>query len=235
MIEYRWPHGVRGRFDPRPATTDDDVLREVWDEQVYVTRRDELEGLTVLDLGANIGAFTVLALASGADRVVAIEPDPGNFARLCDHVEANLPTSIATTGEVILLPVAAGGVTERGFVVGEEAHAHTEFDRSDGAIPVEIIDVAELVEAHGPFDMVKIDIEGAEWDVLPRLLEIGMAGVSSMIVEHHGPAMLDHLAGRPAMIHRQIFGEILAGLAELGHVEVLGRPSTGGMLRWLAY
>ena len=48
-------------------------------------------GDTVVDCGAHVGLFTKLALKQGADRVVAIEPDPANVACL----ESNLGPEIA--------------------------------------------------------------------------------------------------------------------------------------------
>ena len=47
---------------------------------------EDMKGLKVLDLGANIGAFTVAALERGAE-VVAVEPEGRNFETLLDNVE----------------------------------------------------------------------------------------------------------------------------------------------------
>ncbi|HEY3901052.1 MAG TPA: FkbM family methyltransferase [Chthoniobacter sp.] len=49
------------------------------------------EGDTVVDVGANVGFFTVLAaaLVGPGGRVVSFEPDPSNFARLQANVQAN--------------------------------------------------------------------------------------------------------------------------------------------------
>jgi FkbM family methyltransferase len=49
-----------------------------------------LNGGTVLEVGANIGSHTVEFLARyGAGHVIAIEPDPGNFALLTHNVVEN--------------------------------------------------------------------------------------------------------------------------------------------------
>ena len=49
------------------------------------------EGDTVVDIGANVGFFTLLAaaLVGPEGRVVSFEPDPANFARLQANVRAN--------------------------------------------------------------------------------------------------------------------------------------------------
>src|SRR5690349_8415761 len=46
------------------------------------------EGDVFMDVGANVGAYTVLAAATGA-RVVAFEPIPAAFAHLTDNVRVN--------------------------------------------------------------------------------------------------------------------------------------------------
>ena len=56
------------------------------------------QGDTVVDCGAHVGLFTKFALQRGADRVVAIEPDPTNVACL----ESNLGREIAE-GRVVVV------------------------------------------------------------------------------------------------------------------------------------
>jgi FkbM family methyltransferase len=66
-------------------------IREIWCRQVYESAEVCLpsDGL-VVDLGANMGNFTILALASGpAVRVVAVEPDATRTALLERQLEIN--------------------------------------------------------------------------------------------------------------------------------------------------
>ena len=50
----------------------------------------DFRGRSVMDIGANIGAFAVMAKVGGAGKLVCYEPNKANFALL----EANSPTSI---------------------------------------------------------------------------------------------------------------------------------------------
>ena len=74
----------------------------VWEmrvQRVYESREVAIRpGDTVVDCGAHVGLFTKLALKQGADRVVAIEPDPSNVACL----ESNLAREIAE-GRVVVV------------------------------------------------------------------------------------------------------------------------------------
>lgn len=57
-----------------------------------------------MDLGANVGSYTLLAAALGR-RVVACEPGYANYAALCENIKTN-----NQFGAVIALPIAIGSV-----------------------------------------------------------------------------------------------------------------------------
>ena len=71
------------KFDVRDEyTTDNVVIKEILDENVYEVDggRFHEEGVTV-DIGANIGAFSLLAAKHGC-KVYAVEPEPKNLEAL---------------------------------------------------------------------------------------------------------------------------------------------------------
>jgi FkbM family methyltransferase len=151
-------------------------------------------GATVVDVGANIGYNTVHAahLVGATGRVIAIEPTPDNLAVLRRNVAA------AGFANVAVHAVAAGRAagTQDLYVRGDVSAVNSLFPQSCYAfvtdvLPVPVLPLDELVD--GCADVVKIDVEGAELDVLegmPRLL--GSPGVA-LIVEWH--PLLQRLAG----------------------------------------
>lgn len=68
----------------RPNTQDEFIYNEVYVENCY-RLPDDLSDITIIDIGANIGAFTIACLDRGA-KVFAYEPDKDNFAQLFQHV-----------------------------------------------------------------------------------------------------------------------------------------------------
>ena len=68
-------HDPRFIFDGRDdSKTDAVVVREIWCENVYEVFDGDLSDTgIVVDLGANIGAFTLYAAALGAKKVIAVE------------------------------------------------------------------------------------------------------------------------------------------------------------------
>jgi FkbM family methyltransferase len=151
-------------------------------------------GATVVDVGANIGYNTVHAarLAGPRGRVVAVEPTPDNLEVLRRNVQA------AELTNVVVEPVAAGrvpGVREL-FVRGARSAVNSLFAESCYASVTDVLQVAvlpldELVE--GRADVVKIDVEGAELDVLEGMTRLLRVPPAALIVEWH--PLLQAMAG----------------------------------------
>jgi FkbM family methyltransferase len=116
-------------------------------------------GSVVLDVGANIGLYTLLAAKRGA-RVFAIEADPRNLESLRLHVHLN-----GFDDRVTIFPIAVG--VEQGSVTlyrfhGNWGHSNL-FEGTDAVqVPLRTIDSLNLP----PIDVCKMDIEGSELNAL---------------------------------------------------------------------
>lgn len=140
-------------------------------------------GRDVIDIGANIGLFTVLAgtrLSTG--RVLAVEPTSGAYGRLQRNIHLNncaarvIACNVAVTetaGQVSLnAPVgreeyaSMGTLTHPGALIGEVAVEVVE------GVPLDV-----MVQRYGLSPcLIKIDVEGAEAQVL--------AGGRQTLIEH---------------------------------------------------
>lgn len=218
---------MSARFDLRAdVPTDGEVLDEVWVRNDYrVTQR--FSG-TVVDIGANIGAFSMLAAVNGAKRVVAFEPEAGNYDRLVHHMDLN------HVAHLVMARVEA--VTENGrkvAMVGRGGGAlSAEFVGPDAEHPdlVPSITLADLLDRYGPVEFLKLDVEGAEYAILNACPVEALAGVERMALEFHGPLMphLSYLADG----HLERWGAMVAKLADAGRVEIFGHPMRGGLIHW---
>jgi FkbM family methyltransferase len=156
------------------------------DDPIVQTLQSSLTpGMQVVDVGANVGRYTVLAasLVGPTGAVYAVEPAPDTLAVLRENVRANALANIT------ILPCAAGARRERRdlFVAGQASGKNSLYGAGNHphagpAVPVSTVPLDELVD--GPVDLVKIDVEGAELDVLAgmgRLLK--MAHPLCLVVE----------------------------------------------------
>jgi FkbM family methyltransferase len=130
----------------------------------------------ILDLGAHVGSATLYFKHRFPDaRVVAVEPNPRAVARLRRNT-AGLPG-------VEILNVAVGGHTRPGRFLPAP---HTSASRlaSDGPLEVDVLGLGDLLERIGVsrVDLIKLDIEGAEFEVLESAR---LDNVDELIVELH--------------------------------------------------
>lgn len=218
-------------FECRPdVDTDAEVVDEVWNANDYHLDTAGVHG-TVIDVGANVGAFTVLAAKAGAHRVVAVEPNEANRERLAHHVKLNrIPPR-----RVEIMPLAVGRHSgERVGMVGKGGGSRVAMpvDRLRDSIPADVgtIALAELIERNAPVALLKVDIEGGEFDAFATLPLDALAHVERLVMEWHGPDMphLSHLRGDE-------FAALVTKLADTGHVETHGHPRRGGLIYWRRY
>ncbi len=122
---------------------------------------DTLGPLRIGDLGANIGLFGVFAL--GRWPVVSMrsyEPDPANAALLRATIAAN-----DGTARWELAPVAVSNArTTATFETGLLSESRLAGEGHGGVETIEVPVVDLYTEP--PVDLLKIDIEGAEWAIL---------------------------------------------------------------------
>src|SRR5437588_6680829 len=130
-------------------------------------------GMTFLDVGANVGLYTALALPriGSTGRVVALEPDRESFEYLRKTVIAN------HAGNVTCVRKAAAdysGVTKL-FVSGNNRGDNRLYDNelSTGSYVVDLTVLDLLLKESGitTVDLVKIDVQGFEGHVLRGLRE----------------------------------------------------------------
>jgi FkbM family methyltransferase len=160
-------------------TTDRAVLDEMASD-VYRLDTVDLGGAVVVDLGGNIGAVTRACLDRGAARVVVVEPDPQNLAVLYRNVEDDQ--------RVQVVPKAIGGSHRPVCLAGSSGGVHVTSDPDDAshAVVKQTTLPALLDEYDVPYvDLLKIDIEGAEYDTLFACDERLLRTVRRIVMETH--------------------------------------------------
>ncbi len=143
-------------------------------------------GMTIFDVGANIGSYALFlaGLVGEQGRVVALEADP-DVARI---LEAN----VQANGLKAILPIQAAAFRESGEILLGRARASTGYSGLYYSQAAEWISVpACTLDALGEklglkrLDFVKIDVEGAECDVLEGMTSLLRTHRPVLLIELH--------------------------------------------------
>ncbi len=126
---------------------------------LHALRPDDL----FIDVGANIGVFSVLAGSAIGSRVLAFEPTPLTHRLLLDNIRLN-----AMESRVQAVQCAVGA--REGMVTfttghGEMNHVAVEVDRNDSTTEVRVVTLDSMTADAQPV-VLKIDVEGYETEVL---------------------------------------------------------------------
>ena len=132
----------------------------------------EFSPRTILDIGANVGAFSVRCQNLWPDaKITAVEPVQSNFEQLVRNCAAITALNVAAW-------VKDGTEDMR---IGKTATTHSFFnlgEQGEGTMVVKCVDSATLPSC----DLVKIDTEGCETEILRRL---NLENTSAILCEYH--------------------------------------------------
>jgi len=192
-------------------------IREVWLDEAYKLPMDRK--LTIIvDLGANIGLTSLwLTKRYGCDKIIAVEPSVENARIARQNLESN-----GVCGEVI---EAAVGSTD-GMVRFSEARDSNEGRTGFGDRTVPMVSMFSIVNRlphPGHIDLLKVDIEGAEQELLTGDLS-WLQKVNSLIIEFH-PTLVDY-PGLVNMLRDCGFDYIAAGTAHADSMDFFIRRDT---------
>ena len=191
QVQHGPAHGIWLHLNPR---TGRDYFHGDIETEVQAVLSECLHpGMTVYDIGANIGFFSLLAarLAGSAGRVTAFEADPEIAARLRENVERNkgAPISVeekavwSSSSPVFFARADAEVSPDRGLghVIVNDAERS-----APGTIRVEAVSVDEYVGKSGAPDFIKCDVEGAEVEVFRGAAKLLNERRPIILCEMHG-------------------------------------------------
>ena len=170
-------------------------------------------GDVVLDCGANMGEITA-KLAETPATAHAFEPDPDCFAHLCDRF-AGKPNVVlhnsavgARADQLLLFRGVSGAGTLEATSVKNTLISGGRGVDEENSVLVDVIDlpafISDLLGKGERVAFVKIDIEGAEIDLVNKLHSDGLLDrISLTVVETH-EKKFRHLADAIAALRKTV-------------------------------
>jgi FkbM family methyltransferase len=158
------------------------VVFQVFCDEVYPVDR----GTVVVDIGANIGLFSLYAAFSGAAKVYAFEPNREAYRCILKNIEANslqdriVPYHHAVTSrsnEIVTIPKAASPQNRI-------ARASVPDDGYESVTTISLNDIVRN-ECISRVDLLKMDCEGCEYDILGGTTASTFSRIGRVIIEYH--------------------------------------------------
>lgn len=215
---------------------DEGVARQILVKGIYEEEETHFflewlkPNMAVIDIGANVGYFTLLACKAvgPGGTVFAFEPEPGNFKLL----EKNLSLNAYAQGRPLQLALSDKRGTVRLFTdsanLGNPSLARGNITSSADAVDVETARLDDLLaeqkDLPARFDLIKMDAQGAEALVIEGAVELLKRDRPTLLIEFW-PMGLENMGSDPTA-----FLERLQGLGySIRHVSRHG--GTGAPLR----
>jgi len=193
------------------------------------------EGGVFVDVGANIGYFSILAASVVGERgaVFAFEPDPANFRLLQANIELNDYRDIISAVEAGLAATAGNGQL---FLSEDNFGDHQIYAAGErrSRLPITLHNGSHYLAGQVTrVDLLKVDTQGSEYQVMVGLLPLlqRLPYVPRIIIE------LTPLSLRQAGTRGRALIELLATLGQpmwiIDHIEHrLAASNAGELARW---
>lgn len=154
-------------------------VEELFCEEIYSFNTDRKQPY-IIDCGSNIGLSIIFFKKLYPDSIiVAFEPDKSIFKLLEQNIESY------QLGNVTLFNLAVWNKTEEISFFSEGALAGsltTDYSKTNIKTIVKAVDLLEYLDR--PIDLLKIDIEGAEYIVLKHI-QTKLFYVKNLFIEYH--------------------------------------------------
>jgi len=144
----------------------------------------------ILDIGANVGDVTDVLSKAYNPYIYCYEPNISCFNYMLKRFRKNL--------KIKIFNVAVSNFTGKTFLyfhekaknIGEFNERSSLKKEKDGLdinkkIKVECIDIKQILDQHTKIDLIKIDIEGSEYEVMPEIIK-NKDKIKMVLCETHG-------------------------------------------------
>lgn len=195
------------------------VIEETWTENVYRIHQWQFaEDAVFVDIGANVGSVSLFVDNFNKDRedkirVFAIEPEPHNLSLLQKNIKNNPVENVTVINKAIWHQNKEVLITNRG--------GNSSIFEIEGVeqTKVQAITLEKLFRENNikHVDVMKIDIEGAEFDLIINASEKTLAKIKYITLEFD-----KSFDGK--------FGIMVEKLAKQFGLEILGSPERGGYI-----
>ncbi len=160
------------------------------------------EKSTVLDIGANIGDITNIIFEKYKCNIHAYEPNIAcyNFMkkRFINNSKIklhNYAVSNFSGYDFLYFHFKSKGINDTRYTQGATLRKEKDNIDVNKKVKVKIIDIKEIIDSFNNIDLIKIDVEGSEYKIVPEILN-NRNRIKTVICEMHGNPMGKKINGQ---------------------------------------
>ena len=206
------------------------ALRRVHEESTTkLFKKVVKEGDVIVDLGANLGYFTLLAakLAGKRGKVYSFEPEPRNYNYLLKNIELNgydnvfaIPKAVSDrSGKVKLYicPYDSGHHTIHRYG-GIKAYKPNFIDDKKDFVEIETVTLDEFFKGtKQPISVIKMDVEGAEMLALSGMDKVVKESENLKMFVEFFPLLIKEMGSSPEEFIRRLLEDYHFSIFIIGH------------------
>ena len=167
------------------SDADDSVFNEIFTERGYSILDPIIRKATapIIDIGAHIGLFSIYAhVLNPKVQILAFEPEPNNYKLLKENLKQNRIQNVTTKS--LAVTSKAEQVT---LNLSPDSHNHSIILPSENALKVESTTLDRIITqtSQRKCDLVKMDCEGAEFEIIASASPETFACTQAIYIEYH--------------------------------------------------
>jgi len=160
------------------------IIHSIYDGSSVIKR-----GAVVVDAGARIGTFAakVSAAIGEEGRIIAIEPEPRNFACLRKNIEANSLKNVIAIQKALWSQKQRLQIYLSGNAAAHSVYHDSFYSSTGNSISVEADTLDDILEGLGieSVDFIKMDIEGSEIEAFKGMRRTLESDVQLAVASYH--------------------------------------------------
>jgi FkbM family methyltransferase len=167
------------------SEADESVFYEIFTQREYNVLDEIIKKATspIVDIGAHIGLFSLYANSlNEAQQIFAYEPEEENFKALKEHLKLNDTKNINIKN--VAVTAQEGTVL---LCISPDSHNHSiiEIENATRTIKVPSTTLKKIVEKLGHVSLLKMDCEGAEFEILESTPLEFLNKIDNIYIEYH--------------------------------------------------
>ncbi|MFZ1721378.1 MAG: FkbM family methyltransferase [Microgenomates group bacterium] len=194
-----------------------EITTEIFFDQVYTFKIKINQGDIVVDIGANIGVFSVFAASNGASHVFAYEPFPENIKLIKKNSKLNGYRTIVTTQAAVSDKLGQSKLYLGSVDSGNLLFDHNSEGKLSTYVQVPTVTLESIFKTHhlSQIDFLKIDCEGSEGAIFQSTPDRIWKKIERIALEFHDNVSIIHHA------------EIEKRLSKLGYkTDIVANPDS---------